>query len=187
MDELKKYSPEDILKNPDLKKKFIALYEKVFNEKITNKCKGCLKRKLNKLLTMNTKTIKLMAGRTFLLKPNTCIWVDRLNLHITNENLTDEIAIKLLKTNRGYLKFFQEIPEGWDRTIVSPVPVVIAAPAAVPVTPAVPAAQPAKKDYEILKPATVPESVPESVPVPEPVEHKVNPVKKKGRPKKNIK
>ena len=178
MDELKKYSPDEILKNPDLKKKFITLYERIFNEKITNKCKGCLKRKLNKLLTMNTKTIKLMAGRKFLLKPNTCIWVDRLNLHITNENLTDEIAINLLKKNRGYLKFFQEISEGWDTKIVSPVPVVIATPVAAPVTPAV---QPVEKDYEILKPVTVPESVPE------PVEHKVTPVKKKGRPKKNIK
>src|SRR3972149_7022862 len=85
---------------------------------------------------MNTKTIKLMAGRKFLLKPNTCIWVDRLNLHITNENLTDELAINLLKKNRGYLKFFHEVPEGWDKTAPAPVPTPV----------------PVKKDYEVLKP-----------------------------------
>lgn len=57
---------------------------------------------------------------SFKFKEGTVLTVSKWHMHISNENLTDELAIKLLRINKKNLSNFAKYPEniaelaGWD-------------------------------------------------------------------------
>ena len=71
-----------------------------------------------------------METRQYILRPNTVLWVEALQKHVTNANITDDIAVTMLNKNRGYAKYFEKLPVSIPQPASAPVAIKPQAPLA---------------------------------------------------------
>lgn len=119
---LQKQNVSDILNDRKLKQQFISLCKILFQTNLCAKCNSSIKQAFLNFKSITPKQINTMEKREFILKPNTVLWVESLQKHVTNANLTDDIALALLNKNKGYAKYFEKIPANWQQ-VQSAVPV----------------------------------------------------------------
>lgn len=96
--------------NNKKKKLLRQLYYELFNQRIRN-CSTCIIEAYFKIKQLTNLKTKIMTQ--FKLKAGKQIQKHGQRNVITNANLTDETAIDLLKSNKGYKKFFEEMPSNW--------------------------------------------------------------------------
>lgn len=133
--ELQAIGIKDIIKSSDLKKKYIKLYKALFLQNMCVSCNSTISHSFDQFLKLTSKQTIIMKNRKFLFKDSTTLWIEERQEHLTNANLTDELALDLLRKNKGYAKYFDIIPENWQELIKEPAP---AKPAATAVQPSDP-------------------------------------------------
>lgn len=104
--EIQKYTPKEIYSNKILLKEFLYFYQSLTNEKNLNaSCEKCIKdyyhKIINKMETIN---------KDYILKSKyQGIFVD--GVYLTNGNLTNDLAKKLLKNKKAQPSlFFEKYP-----------------------------------------------------------------------------
>lgn len=96
-----------ILHNADESEYFDTLYREVFGESVCTTCPGVLSNAIERLLNLSTLKIKQMADRNYTMKEGVVIdlsfnQIIGVPVHVSNVNLTDEVAEKILKSNPNY-------------------------------------------------------------------------------------
>ena len=167
IEELRQAGVTEVLASKEHKTNLVFIYEKIRGIKVScNHCKGVLREVYN--FVINNKTKFTMSN--FKLKTGTVLDISADGNHITNDNLTDEKAISVLRKSKAFIKFFVEYPEGWENLLFFP-----SVPKASP--PILPKFAPKKEIAP--EPKAKPEQKPEPKPEPKP--------KKVGRPAKKKK
>ena len=132
---------EKILADKTLSAEFGTFYFQLTGDKICVGCSGKMRQKFTNLMNTNQQKLKTMSNKKFIMVPGKLI--DRsmaptgLSGQYTASNMTDVIALQLLKSQKGYIKFFKEFPENWEK---------LAAKAKFPVAPSAPAKKPVTND-----------------------------------------
>jgi len=106
-----------ILKDYDLKSEYIRLHKKIFLSNLCVSCNATIKHTFTEFSQLTKTKIKIMKDRKYKFKDSTVLWVEKDRVHYTNDNLTDEIAERLLKENSGYAKFFEGLPKDWEEQL----------------------------------------------------------------------
>lgn len=98
-----------------LQRELQRLYYTLFNEKLTITCLNCIEDAIFRINYYSKKTQKIMAPSTSLFKlfDSKVLWVNAWGMHITNGNLTDKIAIDLLRLNIKNIKNFEKYPDNY--------------------------------------------------------------------------
>lgn len=91
---------------------FTQAYFQVYGVRLCANCGGSLGEKFRTFTSLSNQKIIAMSERKFKLKANQILYVHP-NTDYTNENLTDEIAEKLLRKNPGFAAAFETMPEGF--------------------------------------------------------------------------
>ena len=116
---MKALGEKAVTANTGLQAEFIRLYFLAFDEKICGSCRDKIKNNFMSLINFkpNEKS-KIMDERKFILKDKKLIdtTMSAVPPHgqYTNDNMTDKIAIDLLRKHKGYLKFFKLYPKDWE-------------------------------------------------------------------------
>lgn len=112
-------------RNPEAIADLDRVYQEIFGERITVGCGSCYQKaffriqkyatlttenQLTNLITMSEK----LKSRAFLLKDGIVLQTVFGGDHLTNDNMTDEQAEKLLKSNANFAQYFERIPEGFE-------------------------------------------------------------------------
>ena len=109
---------EKILADKNLSAEFGTYYFQLTGDKICVGCSGKMRQKFNDLMNTNQQKLKAMSEQKFIMEPGKLI--DRsmaskgLSGQYTASNMTDEIALQLLKSHKGYIKFFKSFPKNWE-------------------------------------------------------------------------
>ena len=111
--ELQELGIENILKDKGKKSLYITIYKNLFQTNLCSTCNSAIKHTYSQFLTLNQSKLQTMEARKFLFRENTVIWVPDMCAHVTNSNLTDDIALTLLRRNKGYIKYFATFPPDW--------------------------------------------------------------------------
>jgi len=112
---------EALLKDAQASSEFATLYLRLYNEKICVGCRGAIRQKFNELMNINPEKLKIMSSRKFVLNPNALI--DRSMASkgpsgmYNASNITDQIAIELLRHHKGYISSFTEFPKDWQEIV----------------------------------------------------------------------
>jgi hypothetical protein len=106
-DTIKILGANKILHDASTAEYFESLYLKVFpGEPFCTTCPGVIQQKIGQILNLSTTQIKFMADRKYKMGPGIIDTVytpiPGVPVHVTNANLTDEVAEKLLKANPNY-------------------------------------------------------------------------------------
>ena len=140
---------EKILADKTLSAEFGTFYFQLTGDKICVGCSGKMRQKFTNLMNTNQQKLKTMSNKKFIMVPGKLI--DRsmaptgLSGQYTASNMTDEIALQLLKSQKGYIKFFKDFPDNWEK---------LAAKAKFPVAPSAPAKKPVTNDEVDSKDST---------------------------------
>lgn len=107
---------DEIYSNDALYAELDRVYFNIFKQHPTRSCKNCIADALFQIKyhlknTTMAKKIEEKKPCAFKLKSSAVLWIPKLHMHITNSNLTDELAIKVIKISRGTLKYFEEVPK----------------------------------------------------------------------------
>lgn len=111
---------EKILSDKQLKKKYLSIQKNFFNTDLCHECNSAIKHSYIHFKSLTPNQMKTIEERQFALKTNTVLWVEARQSHITNANITDEIAVALLRKNKGYQKYFEKMPQGWENMLSAP-------------------------------------------------------------------
>lgn len=112
---------EAILLDKDLTAEFAYFYFQLTVEKICVGCSGKMRQKFTDLMNTNNQKLKTMSEQKFIMEPGKLI--DRtmsakgLSGQYNADKMTDEIALQLLKSEKGYIKFFKKVPENWEELV----------------------------------------------------------------------
>lgn len=120
--ELKSIGIKEIVKNRDLKKKYIKLYKILFSQDMCVSCNATITHSFNQFLKLTFEQTIIMKNRKFIFHEFTTLWIEERQEHLTNDNLTDELALELLRKNKGYAKYFDIMPENWLELTEKPAP-----------------------------------------------------------------
>lgn len=83
-----------------------------------NSCSGCISKMYSKLKTVN---LEAMANCDFKLKDGVCVEiVFGSGRHISNMNLTNELAIEFLTINPKRASLFVKLPDDWQSSTPKP-------------------------------------------------------------------
>lgn len=206
--ELQNIGIDVILRNKDLKNEYVRIYKNIFKTDLCSTCESHIKHsflEFNKLTNLKIETMKNRlfnfrtkdeSGRDDVVVLN----IAATNEQLTNDKLTDERAIALLRSNKAYKKYFVNLPANWEALVagtesLKPTPQVTIPVTEPVVTPAieeliapVPVLAPAKE--QVFTPYVAPvQEQKETVVIPEPLKkivpnynnHNNN---KRGRPRK---
>ena len=120
------YSASEIFRNERLCNELCRLYLKIFESVLQANCENCIADGLFQIkYHFNNKKDKKMEEQKeckFRFKEGTVLTVSKWHMHISNENLTDALAIKILRINKKNLSNFAKYPEniaelaGWEDT-----------------------------------------------------------------------
>lgn len=118
----KTWGIDEILKSDDKRTKFAQFYRSVFGEKICLTCDNRFTESFTKLIQIPTKQLEKMKDRNFTLKAGSLIdtsmkGIPGVPMHVSDANLTDDIAIQLLKANKGYIMHFDHKPSNWEEVV----------------------------------------------------------------------
>lgn len=112
--------------NGALYNSFLSVYTLQFPErKSPAGCSGCMEdafyslqkfynKQLNPMETTQTKI-----SSAFHIKGNGVIYSSSLNKHISNDNLTDDLAFALLEKSENYEKSFDLMPKDWKEKLAA--------------------------------------------------------------------
>lgn len=112
---------ERIILDNDVKKTFIELHEEVF--KTSAGCDGCPSEIVTALNRMKqfvkryTQTDGMNTSNKYQLHTNTQLYFNKLNVVLTNDNISDDVARELLKEHKNMIKHFATFPEDWEKDI----------------------------------------------------------------------
>lgn len=114
-----KYTLNDILTDKSKAAELVTVYNSLFDDRLILSCKNCINDALFRI-NINIKKGETMSKSekpkcNFELKKGLVLYIPGLSLHITNDNLTDEYALMLLKRNRANLANFVRTPTDLDK------------------------------------------------------------------------
>ena len=110
------------IRNDDLLLRELGrVYFSIFNEKLVLSCNNCIDDALWRIKhflkhNKNKKT-KIMEEQLFKLKEGLVLYVRTWHKHITNSNLTNQVAIDLLKLNNRNINNFEKYPDNWKELL----------------------------------------------------------------------
>lgn len=118
LEQLLAFKPEEISKEAALKVQLLSFYRYIFQEQPCGGCTGSLNQYYIKLKNEGMAKLMLKVDRDFDFKDNVCVQV-KLGAadHYTNHNLTNEIAIQMLKVNPKRIRLFKRFPANWEELI----------------------------------------------------------------------
>ena len=104
------------------------VYQEIFGEKITVGCGSCYQKaffRVQKYVALTTdyqlnnpiNMSENLKSRAFLLKDGIVLQTEFGGDHLTNDNMTDEQAEKLLKSNASFAQYFERMPDGFEDEI----------------------------------------------------------------------
>ena len=104
----------------DIKKqeKLQKVYYDIFGEYLTISCGGCIQDaifRINYYIKKQNTMKEETKSVHFKLKDNVVLYVHAIGVHITNSNLTDDLAVRILKLNRKNLGHFAVYPQDINR------------------------------------------------------------------------
>lgn len=115
------YTTREVFLSDRLFEELDELYYEMFGEHPERSCESCVGDALNRIKYTNIKKDKTMTEEKkeckFKFKEGTCLWVGKHHKHYTNDNLTDETAIQLIRISRGTLQYFEVIPDDLDEML----------------------------------------------------------------------
>lgn len=104
----------EVEKSKELTLLVLSVYSKLFlKSQAPSNCGFCLNKFYNEIISNGLQKIEFMANKTSVLKKG-LHYVRQENKHFSNDNLSDEKAIELLK--KGYLSpsVFEALPKGYN-------------------------------------------------------------------------
>jgi len=110
----------------DAAKRLKAEYKKVFGKAPKETCKSCIMDHFLELRKVNKNQYKTIMNSKYKLKEGVrvdTVWnpIKGVPLHVSNANLTDEIAKKLIKSNEKFLDYFAQYPNQDNQPEAEPV------------------------------------------------------------------
>ncbi len=119
LNELLAFKPEEISKEAALKVQLLSFYRYIFQEQPCGGCANSIVNYYSKLKAEGMAKLLLKVERDFDFKDNICIQVKfGAKDHYTNHNLTNDIAIEILKFNPKRIKLFKRFPANWEQLIL---------------------------------------------------------------------
>lgn len=107
--------------DPEVNGKLDRLYQTVYQEQIKRGCRDCSMVAYGKLIRLNQNQIKIMSERKFKLKPGKSIQLKFGSSEmLSNDNLTDAVAIRLLHERPYLVREFAEFPKNEKGELVLP-------------------------------------------------------------------
>lgn len=88
-----------------------TIHYNLFGEYIKINCGRCIMDAYYKIKLLTNEELIHMENQKFKLKPDTLLQVFGEGVAYTNDNITDERAVDLIKSNIKYANFFVETPE----------------------------------------------------------------------------
>jgi hypothetical protein len=123
LNELLAFKPEEISKEAALKVQLLSFYRYIFQEQPCGGCKDSLTSYYIKLKNEGMAKLMNKVERDFDFKDNVCVQVKfGAADHYTNHNLTNDVAIALLKVNAKRIRLFKRFPANWEELISDPEP-----------------------------------------------------------------
>ena len=121
LEDLVKHSVQYFKENPKALSELCSQYKKIFHEDLATTCDNCISDGIIRLRIYLNKGAKMEKEVTvpkskFKLKneDRVVIYVQELHMHVTKGNLTDELAIELLKRNKKNIALFDVYPDNWQ-------------------------------------------------------------------------
>ena len=114
------YTSREILNSPTLLTELRDEYFRIFKEQLHTTCINCIEDGLFRIkYHLRTKDTPMNEVKkcNFRLLSGKVLWVRNLGIHITNDNLTDDLAIALLKLSSGNLKNFDRVPDNLNELL----------------------------------------------------------------------
>lgn len=101
------------------------LYARLYNKKLNKGCSNCHIDAYIELMIMlkkeSTENIIKMSERKFIMNKTSIIDTSMFKKQprgmFSHANMTDEIAVGLLKISQGYIKFFTQFPKNWQELL----------------------------------------------------------------------
>lgn len=108
-----KYTATRIFRSDKLLAELDTLHRELFNSPIERACENCIDDALRKIkYELRKKGVTMEKQKcNFKLKEGIVQWIPGLRIHISNNNITDELALKVLKISKSTLKNFAEYPD----------------------------------------------------------------------------
>lgn len=126
---------ERVIQKKELQVELQRIYFDLFKERLVITCNNCIEDGLFRigyfLKKQQTNNKMITSQSLFKLRPTVVLYVPAWHGHLTNDNLTDEKAIALLKLTSANIKHFEKYPENWRELISTQVatnPVVVDTP-----------------------------------------------------------
>jgi len=120
LEQLLALTPDQIKEEAAMKVRLLLFYRHIFQEQPCGGCKGTIEAYYKKLKTEGITKLLNKVERDFDFKENVCIQVESGRKdHFTNHNLTNEVAIEILKFNKKRIKLFKRFPSDWEKLIES--------------------------------------------------------------------
>lgn len=120
-EEIIKTGADGLRTNPELFVKFTKLYKQIFGSDICLTCPGGFASAWGAFEATYKKNIyKMSKSKTpglFVFKKNHLIYSTKSHSHFGAANITDEIAINLLRENRAFLQHFEKYPDNWEALV----------------------------------------------------------------------
>lgn len=120
---VKALSLNEVLHNADTSEKFALLYKQAFpNETLCSTCPGHLQEAYNRIINLSPLKIHVMTNSKYRVRDNGIIdlgynQIPGVPVHVTNQNLTDAIAEKLLKHNPNFKNQIEELHQGNEKKV----------------------------------------------------------------------
>ena len=86
-----------------------ALLFNVFGERLDRHCSYCINKAYQKLTNLTIQRFNEMKDQKYKLKENQVVYFQ--HAHYTNANITDEIALEMVRANKANADLFETTPE----------------------------------------------------------------------------
>jgi hypothetical protein len=110
------HSFDDIKADAELITDLFKLYKAAFGLDPCSTCQKDHENYYKRLIEAENIFLQMEKGK-YLLKKNTLLTIRGKHINVSNFNLTDKLAIELLKENKSRIKYFERYPENWEEDI----------------------------------------------------------------------
>lgn len=110
--EVKNYKLIDVKSSSEKREKLYKVYKELFGENLVFGCDGCIEDAIFRI-NYHLKKQKEMNEKPkcdYTLKKGVVVYIPALAMHITNDNITNELAEKVLKINAKNIGYFEKFP-----------------------------------------------------------------------------
>jgi len=115
---LRKHGIRKVLDDSDIGIEFGYVYHGVFGEKICVTCESVIVKAFDRLMALSWDQVKAMTQKKFKMKVgkliDTTMSTGGPMGQFNSVNITDEIAIALLRRSKGHIRSFESYPSNWQ-------------------------------------------------------------------------